>query len=58
VGARIVGEVFLGLLELDPTSYLSQNRPWRPTLPSRARGTFGMVDLLTFARVDPASRRQ
>ena len=58
VGARIVGEVFLGLLALDPTSYLSQDRRWRPTLPSRVRGSFGMVDLLTFARVDPASRRQ
>jgi hypothetical protein len=58
VGARLIGEVFLGLLALDPNSYLSQSRPWRPTLPSRARGTFGTVDLLTFARVDPASRRQ
>jgi Animal haem peroxidase len=58
VGARIVGEVFLGLLMLDRDSYLWRNRNWRPTLPSRARGTFGMVDLLTFAGVDPASRRQ
>ena len=58
VGARIVGEVFLGLLALDANSYLSRDRRWRPTLPSRVRGSFGMVDLLTFARVDPASRRQ
>ena len=58
VGARIVGEVFLGLLTLDEHSYLWRHRRWRPTLPSRARGTFGMVDLLTFAGVDPASRRQ
>jgi hypothetical protein len=58
VGARIVGEVFLGLLTLDGNSYLRRNRGWRPTLPSRAPGTFGMVDLLTFAGVDPASRRQ
>ena len=58
VGARIVGEVFLGLLTLDRDSYLWRNRGWRPTLPSRAPGTFGMVDLLTFAGVDPASRRQ
>jgi Animal haem peroxidase len=58
VGARIVGEVFLGLLTLDRNSYLWQNRRWSPTLPSRARGTFGMVDLLTFAGVDPASRGQ
>ena len=57
VGARIVGEVFLGLLAADARSYLSQSR-WRPTLPSRARGSFGIVDLLTFAQVDPASRGQ
>jgi hypothetical protein len=58
VGARIVAEVFLGLLSLDDDSYLAQNPDWRPTLPSRARGSFTMVDLLTFARVDPASRKQ
>jgi hypothetical protein len=58
VGARIVGEVFLGLLALDEDSYLSDSPRWRPTLPSRVRGSFTMVDLLTFARVDPASRGQ
>ena len=58
VGARIVGEVFIGLLANDRHSYLSRHRRWRPTLPSRAVGTFGMVDLLTFAGVDPASRGQ
>ncbi len=58
VGARIVGEVFLGLLMHDRNSYLSRNRRWRPTLPSRVPGTFRMVDLLTLAGVDPASRRQ
>jgi hypothetical protein len=57
VGARIVAEVFLGLLLADTRSYLHQRR-WRPTLPSRARGQFGIVDLLTFAQVDPASRGQ
>jgi hypothetical protein len=57
VGARIVAEVFIGLLKADSRSYLNQSR-WRPTLPSRARGTFGIVDLLTFAQVDPASRGQ
>ena len=57
VGARIVAEVFLGLLAADSRSYLSQPR-WRPTLPSRSRGTFGIVDLLNFAQVDPASRGQ
>jgi hypothetical protein len=58
VGARIVAEVFLGLLRRDRSSYLAQRPHWRPTLPSRVPGTFGMVDLLTFAGVDPASRGQ
>ena len=60
VGARIVGEVFIGLLQLDPTSFLATNPSWRPTLPPRSGGTgdFRMVDLLTFARVDPTSRGQ
>jgi hypothetical protein len=57
VGARIVAEVFIGLLAADARSYFHQ-RGWRPTLPSRARGTFRMIDLLTFAQVDPASRGQ
>ncbi|MFC0112022.1 peroxidase family protein [Kibdelosporangium aridum] len=60
VGARLTGEVFIGLLELDPASYLATDRNWRPTLPRRtgSTGDFTMVDLLTFARVDPASRGQ
>ena len=45
VGARIVGEVFLGLLALDEDSYLSENPRWRPTLPSRVPGTFTMARL-------------
>ncbi|HEV2780155.1 MAG TPA: heme peroxidase family protein [Actinophytocola sp.] len=63
VGARIVGEVFIGLLQLDPTSYLATNPNWRPTLPRRdpnqpVGSDFTMTDLLTFARVDPTSRGQ
>ena len=58
VGARIVAEVFIGLLELDSNSYLATNPRWRPTLPSRTPGVFKMVDLLTFSGVDPASRQQ
>ncbi|GAB3337116.1 heme peroxidase family protein [Larkinella ripae] len=33
VGARIVTEVFVGLLEGDNTSFLSQNPFWKPSLP-------------------------
>jgi hypothetical protein len=58
VGARIVAEVFLGLLAADPNPYLTRNPGWQPTLPSRTPGSFSMVDLLTFAGVDPASRQQ
>jgi hypothetical protein len=57
-GGRIVGEVFIGLLQLDPNSYLKVQPTWRPTLPSATPGTFKMVDLLRWARVDPASRGQ
>jgi hypothetical protein len=58
IGARIVAEVFVGLLQLDPNSYLTRNPRWRPTLPGRTRGRFSIIDLLTFAGVDPTSRRE
>jgi len=58
VGSLIVGEVFIGLLKLAPGSYLRDNPGFRPTLPSRVAGNFTMVDLLTYAQVDPASRGQ
>ena len=60
VGGRIVAEVFLGLLQLDPGSYLNRPR-WRPTLPTRTgsvTGDFRMVDFLTLAGVDPGARGQ
>ena len=60
VGGRIVGEVIIGLLQLDPDSYASDPR-WHPTLPTtngRVTGDFRMIDFLTFARVDPTSRGQ
>jgi hypothetical protein len=53
VGARIVGEVFLGLLQEDRTAYLSAYPGWKPTLPSTTPGDFRMSDLLTFAGVVP-----
>jgi hypothetical protein len=55
VGARIVGEVILGLLTSDPTSYLSAQPGWQPTLPRRngsTSGPFQMIDFLTYAGVD------
>ncbi|WHZ22404.1 MAG: Myeloperoxidase, thyroid peroxidase, cyclooxygenase catalytic domain [Nitrospira sp.] len=49
VGGRIVAEVFIGLLEADHMSYLSQDPGWTPTLTTN--GSFTMTDLLTFAGV-------
>jgi len=57
-GGRLVGEVIVGLIQLDPNSYLRRQPGWVPTLPGRNRGDFTMEDLLRFARVDPASRGQ
>ena len=53
VGGRIVGEVFIGLLKADETSYLSAQPRWEPVLPSATRGDFRITDLLTFAGVVP-----
>jgi hypothetical protein len=60
VGARIVAEVFIGLLQLDPDSYLSVQPDWVPTLPTHdgIPQDFQMIDFLTFAGVDPISRGQ
>jgi len=48
MGSRIVAEVFVGLLEGDPESYLAQDPDWEPTLPASERGTFTMADMLNF----------
>ena len=58
VGARVITEVFVGLLQADPNSFLNKNPRWRPTLPAATAGTFKMIDLLTVAGVDPTSRGQ
>jgi hypothetical protein len=57
VGSLIVGEVFIGLLQLDGNSFLRTNPGFRPNLPRRdgSTGDFRMVDLLAFAGV--AGRR-
>ena len=57
VGGRIVAEVFIGLLQTDPGSWVATQPAFTPTLPpGNASGTFTMVDFLRFAGVDPASR--
>jgi hypothetical protein len=48
VGSRIVGEVFVGLLEGDPNSFLAKQPGWTPNLPGEIPGDFAMVDLLRF----------
>jgi heme peroxidase len=48
VGSRIVGEVFFGLVEGDPNSFLSKQPDWTPNLPSAEPNNFTMVDLLRF----------
>ncbi len=61
VGGRIVAEVFLGLLQLDPDSYLNARPTWRPTLPTRSGSVTGdlrTADFLCWAGVDPAARGQ
>jgi hypothetical protein len=47
VGSRIVAEVFIGLLQGDKQSFLSQKN-WKPSLPAKTAGTFLMTDLLQF----------
>ncbi len=50
-GARVVAEVLLGLIKLDPSSYLNQQPEWTPTLGggSGHDGTFGLADLIATA---------
>jgi hypothetical protein len=49
VGGRIVGEVLIGLIMGDPSSYLSQEPDWQPTYGSG--GPFRIPDLLKAAGV-------
>jgi len=55
VGGRIVGEVILGLLRSDPSSFLVREPGWQPAFGAHS-DEFSMVDFLRFARVDPVSR--
>ena len=49
VGGRIVGEVMIGLLQGDSSSYLCQDPDWTPSF--GVGGKFTMVDLLKMAGV-------
>ena len=50
-GGRIVGEVILGLIEMDPTGWLSIEPTWVPPGPSGAE--FAMPDLLALVGPGP-----
>jgi hypothetical protein len=46
VGGRIVGEVLVGIIDFDPASLRAVDPGWRPTLPARRAGAFGLADIL------------
>ena len=48
VGSRILAEVFVGLIQGDPGSFLNMDPDWRPTLPGASANDFTMADLLNF----------
>ena len=50
-GARIVAELFLGVIDADGMTYRNLYPKWKPTLPSAQPGTFKIVDLLDLAGV-------
>lgn len=54
-GGRMIAEVFIGMMQLDPTAYLAVDPNWTPTLGPNP-GQFFMTDFLTAAGVDPATR--
>lgn len=45
VGARLVAEVLIGLMELDPRSFLGSNRNWSPLESHSKIGTNGVTNL-------------
>jgi hypothetical protein len=50
VGGRLVAEVFIGLLQLDPESFLNSQAEFIPSL-GAVSGSFQMIDFLDFAGV-------
>jgi Animal haem peroxidase len=59
VGGRIIADCYAGFIRSDESSFMSRNPDWTPTVETRSGDpeSFDMVDFLTFAEVDPASRR-
>jgi hypothetical protein len=51
VGGQIVADVFHGLLDNDPESYVHESPPWTPTL--FEPGAHPMADLVTFVEDNP-----
>ena len=49
VGARIVAETLVGVIDADPTSFRRADPSWKPTLPSRFDGSFTLADAVSFA---------
>ena len=58
VGGRIVAEVIIGLLQTDPAATSRPAGLEADAAEQAGTGEFRMVDFLTFAGVDPASRGQ
>jgi len=49
VGARIVAETLVGVIDADPSSFRTEDPSWTPTLPSRRAGSFTLEDAVRFA---------
>jgi hypothetical protein len=49
VGARIVAETLVGIIDADPASFRSVARSWKPTLPSRRDESYMLSDAVSFA---------
>jgi len=56
VGGRIIAEVFLNLMGIDPNSYLNARSKWSPTV--EHVGAFTMGDFLNFAGVVEAEEEE
>jgi hypothetical protein len=59
VGGQIIANCYVGFMLSDDSSFMAQDPDWTPTVDTRSGDpeSFDMVDFLTFAEVDPDSRR-